>query len=201
MGWRTVSYAKKQGAGDGARYLRRSQKMSRANSRLRESQTESQTELVGAEINQVQITGLCRRCTGEWSAGHPPSCRSFARSYTGQKSANADREEGTDTRKVAHSQQVVRNVCRDERTLDQESPGSPPVAFGSSPGGVRPPDRYLGHRTLDACSEGFRSFRVGRWEVLHHRWYNGWSIEQPGRGFVDYVLVQVFDADESTRRN
>jgi hypothetical protein len=45
-------------------------------------------------------------------------------------------ESGTDARKVADSQQVVRNVCLGERTLDQESPGS-------SPGGAIKPGNDL----------------------------------------------------------
>jgi hypothetical protein len=55
------------------------------------------------------------------------------------RAGNYGREAGTDARKVADSQQVVRKVCLGKRTLDQESPGS-------SPGGAtrRPDPTSLG---------------------------------------------------------
>jgi hypothetical protein len=48
------------------------------------------------------------------------------RSFSGYERANYGWEAGTDAREVAVSQQVVRNICLGERTLDQESPGSSP---------------------------------------------------------------------------
>jgi hypothetical protein len=47
-------------------------------------------------------------------------------SFSGHERANYGRNPGTDARKVADSQQVVRKGCPGRRTLDQESPGSSP---------------------------------------------------------------------------
>jgi hypothetical protein len=64
----------------------------------------------------------------------------FRRSFSGHERANYGREAGTDARKVADSQQVVRKGCPGRRTLDQESPGS---CAGGAGGGKRALERII----------------------------------------------------------
>jgi hypothetical protein len=71
----------------------------------------------------------------------------FCRSFSGHERANYGREAGTDARKAAVSQQVIRNVCLGERTLDQESPGS-------SPGGAMKPGNDLSVAGLFLSARG-----------------------------------------------
>jgi hypothetical protein len=74
------------------------------------------------------------------------------RSFSGHERVNYAREAGTDARKVAVSQQIVRKGCPGRRTLDQES-------RGSSPGGAIKPGNDLD--VVGLClSARYRSFAV-----------------------------------------
>jgi hypothetical protein len=73
----------------------------------------------------VELRALADRLPSFFQADSAVVCRSFS----GHERANYGREAGTDARKVAVSQQGVRNACLGDRTLDQEAGKRPDLEF------------------------------------------------------------------------
>jgi hypothetical protein len=90
----------------------------------------------------LEEQGVLVRCnsSGLWPGSNRRAtarrCRTPSRRNRQLPRRAASCKASTNARQVAESQQVARHACLSQRTLAQESPGWPPAACGSSPGGA-----------------------------------------------------------------